>query len=293
MAARLTFLAVLIGIVLGAFWLIGALATGSTNSRVDQPPPPSERVTLTAQDGIHLVGSYWPGASDHAPGVLLVHGNGASRGQMFSTAQWLHSLGYATLAIDLRGHGESDAAPKSFGVSEAIDAAAGVEWLRERQRGAQVGAIGFSLGGAALLIGKDGPVPVDALVVQAVYPDIRSAIFNRFALVLGRWPTKIVEPMLSYQSYFRYGVSPAQMSPLTAIRANRAPVFVIGGEQDVFTPVSETRAIFDAAGGDRTYWIVPGAQHDTMGFADDPAWRERVGAFLQSHLPNRETESHP
>ena len=285
MRAALSTILVLLVIGTAMLWSIGSMATRSTNTAVDQPPAPSQRITLTARDGTQLVGSFWPGRSERSPGVVLLHGNGASRAQMFQTAQWLSERGYAAFAIDLRGHGESAPASKSFGVHEALDAEAAVSWLRKHQHGARVGAIGFSLGGAAMLIGKDGPVPVDALVVEAMYPDIRAAIGNRFAAVMGRFGGKMIEPLLRYQSIVRYGVWPSEMSPQTRITSINTPVFVIGGEHDIYTPPAETRAIYHAAQRARQLWIVADRTHDTMPLVDDPEWQQRVGAFLEAHLP--------
>ena len=169
---------------------------------------------------------------------------------------------------------------------EALDAEAAVSWLRKHQHGARVGAIGFSLGGAAMLIGKGGPVPVDALVVEAMYPDIRAAIGNRFVAVMGRFGGTVIEPLLSYQSIVRYGVWPSEMSPQTRIASIHTPVLVIGGEHDIYTPPAETRAIYHAAQGAKQLWIVADRTHDTMPLADDPEWQQRVGAFLEAHLPN-------
>jgi alpha/beta superfamily hydrolase len=91
----------------------------------------------------------------------------------------LARLGYAALTIDFRGHGESEMAERSFGLREATDAASAFRWLKQHQRGARVAVIGNSLGVAAALLGSAGPLPADALVLQAVYPDIRRAIRNR------------------------------------------------------------------------------------------------------------------
>ena len=52
--------------------------------------------------------------------------------------------------------------------------------------GEKIGAIGSSLGGAAALLGPH-PLPVDALVLESVYPDIGAATGNRIRAVLG-WP---------------------------------------------------------------------------------------------------------
>lgn len=70
-----------------------------------------ERVEIpAAEDKRALVGSFWaPKAASGqiAPGVVLVHQPGGKRDDLAEVAARLHKQGFAVLALDLRGHGES------------------------------------------------------------------------------------------------------------------------------------------------------------------------------------------
>ncbi|NWP05775.1 hypothetical protein, partial [Escherichia coli] len=63
-----------------------------------------------------------------------------------------------------------------------------------------------------------------AMVLVAVFPDIRHAIYNRMAAVLTPVGGTLAEPLLSFQSLPRYGVWPGRIAPLAAIRARVAPM---------------------------------------------------------------------
>lgn len=243
--------------------------------------PSEQRLSLTASDGIRIAGTYLPAASADAPGVLLLHGVRSSRNQFVSQAQWLNAQGYAVLAIDFRGHGESQQVARSFGLFEARDARAAFDWLKRKQGGAPVAVIGTSLGGAAALLGERGPVPADALVLVAVYPTIRYAIRNRIAAFTASRVGELGEPFLSYQSYVRMGRWPEDISPIRAIPSFLAPVLIVGGGNDVYTPVSETRALFEAANGPKQLWLVENATHAEMG-QDTQRFRDRLKDFLRS-----------
>src|SRR5438477_3356349 len=201
-------IAILAFIVLAAAWTFGSIATRPHVAPVAPPSPPGRVVHLVAADGVRLEGSYWPGHRADGPAVLLLHGINSSRASFTRHALWLNGLGYAVLAIDFRGHGGSAAVPRSFGLYEARDATAGLAFLRSGAPNRRVGLIGTSLGGAAALLGDDGAPPIQALVLQAVYPDVREAIANRIAGVVGRPIAWVGEPLLSYQSWLRYGVPP-------------------------------------------------------------------------------------
>jgi alpha-beta hydrolase superfamily lysophospholipase len=199
-------------------------------------------------------------------------------------ALWLNRNGYAVLAIDFRGHGQSSPAGKSFGLFEADDALAALSWLRKNHPNGRVGVIGFSLGGAASLLGRNGPLPTDALVLEAVYPDIRHAIFNRLASRLGRWPAAFFEPLLSYQSLPRFGVWPSEISPIRALARTREPVMIVGGGRDTNTPPNETRALYEVVKHHGEIHILTGLGHNDVGRAPSDSFRPILLNFLNRNL---------
>jgi alpha-beta hydrolase superfamily lysophospholipase len=245
---------------------------------------PARDLRLKTVDGVTLAATYWSGKKQGSGAILLLHGVDASRSAMEANAAWLASLGYAVLTIDFRGHGQSTMTGRSFGFHEAKDAQAAFDWLKRRQRGAPVAVIGISMGGAASLIGGRGPLPADALVLQAVYPDIRSAIRDRIAARLTTGPASLLEPLLSFQSVPRFGVWPSDISPIRAIKRFRGAVLVIGGKEDRYTPPDETRALFEAAPGRKSLWLVPRADHVATSSLRDAYYRTRLKGFLEATI---------
>lgn len=276
-------LSLLLVLGLGASWAVGGWLTSPRGISI-APLPPGD-FFIPSADGVRLAASYRPGASPDAPAVLLLHAKGGSRQGLAGIAAWLNRAGYATLAIDLRGHGQSTPTPYSFGWRESRDAAAAFGWLKRRQRGAPVAVIGLSLGGAASLLG-DGPLPADALILQAVYGDLRSAVRNRIRTVAGAGPAWLLEPLLSYQTRPRLGVWPDALSPRSRIAAYRGPLLVIGGAEDRYTPPAETRALYAAAPGPKAIWFIPGVEHEAAVNHDSPPYRRVVLRFLAAHLPS-------
>jgi len=277
-------LALLLLLGFAASWGLGALLVWPTPSAVPAATPPAFDLHLRAGDGLLLAATYRPGRRPDGPAVLLLHGNGASRAAMAPTAAVLAQAGYATLAIDFRGHGQSASAPHSFGLFESRDAAAGLRWLKARQHGAKVAAAGLSLGGASALIGDDGPLPADALVVEAVYPDIRHAIRNRVAAFTTAAPAALLEPLLSVQAKPRFGVWPGRLSPLDAARRYAGPALVVGGGADRYTPPDETRALYAAFPGPKRLWFMAGRAHAGVGDISDPKYRATLLAFLDATI---------
>lgn len=120
----------------------------------------AERVVLTTEDKLSLVASWWaPKGKQVAPGALLVHDAGGQRKDLAEIAERLHKLGFAVLALDLRGHGESVAEGLSWAEMDAAarertwafatrDVKAGAEFLRTQKsvHSASLVVIGFGSG---------------------------------------------------------------------------------------------------------------------------------------------------
>jgi alpha-beta hydrolase superfamily lysophospholipase len=274
-----------LGLGLLASWRVGTeMIWGRKPAKIVAAIAPASDFMIPTPDGMNLGATYWPGKNPNSPGVLILHGLGNSRAAVAANAAWLARQGFAVLTIDFRGHGQSSDAPHSFGLGESMDAQTAFEWLKKSQQGAPVGAIGISLGGAAILLGKDGPIRADAIVLQAVFPDIRRAIRNRIAAHLPAALAYAFEPLLSYQSPPRFGVWPEQISPLASLKSYKGPVLIIGGANDSFTPPSESREMLAAAGGHKEFLLLRGLNHYQAAGTKSDQYHAEILQFFTSTL---------
>ena len=90
-------------------WLVVAIA--AIGSITPGPALRAEVVRFTTADGIEIVGDYHAPPKDAAPApvAILLHMYGSSRSSWGPLIEKLTPAGFAVLAIDLRGHGESGA----------------------------------------------------------------------------------------------------------------------------------------------------------------------------------------
>lgn len=273
-------LLVLLVVALAIVWRIGSTVLGATDHGGPMDDLPPIDFHIETRDGRSIAGTFHAGARPGAPGVLLLHGLGADRAETEGNALWLARLGYATMTIDFRGHGASSDAATSFGVDEGIEARAAFDRLKRETGGAPVAVVGISLGGAAALVGRDGPLPTEALVLIGVFSDIRRAIGVRVGAATRPWLVPLLEPLLSFQMVPRHGVWPSRISPIEALRGRHAPTLLVGGAEDPFTPPDEVEAMARAAGGPAEVYIAPGLDHGEVSSIESEAFRARLGAFL-------------
>ena len=217
--------------------------------------------------------------------VLLLHGVGASRASMLGRAGFLHDAGFTVLAPDFQAHGESPGEHITFGALESKDAEAAIAFLRDNDPGERVGVIGVSMGGAAAVLAST-PVPTDAFVLESVYPTIHDAVADRLGVWLGPlgFFGHALAPAVIRVLGSSIGVSEDQLRPIDRIGCADAPLLLIAGTGDEYTPLTESRALFARAHGPKEFWAVEGAGHEDLHAFATTEYERRVGTFLAEHL---------
>ena len=231
--------------------------------------------------GAKYVSGWFAGKPD-MPGILLLHSVRSDRREMLGRARFLFEAGFSVLLIDLQGHGESSGEYITFGVREAQGVRAATQYLREKTNNQKIGVIGMSLGGAATLLGE-APIIVDAVVLEAVYSDIKKAVQNRLAIRFGKIG-EILEPLLTWQIEPRLGIPLEKLSPVNAIVELKVPVMIIGGSDDRHTLLEESELLFKQASEPKRFWTVEGAAHQNFHSYAPKEYEERVLGFFEQYL---------
>ncbi len=271
---------------LGFVLFAGSLLARPVPARIGNPPPDlrAEAVTIPSRSGSVLAG--WLCHAERPRGaVILMHGVRANRLSLVERARLFRAAGYDVLAFDFQAHGESPGERITFGHLESHDAEAAIHFVRSRFPGRPVAAVGSSLGGAALLLAPH-PLPLDAVVLEAVYPTIEEATANRLALVFGPLGPPLT-PLLTLQMEPRLGIPTAALRPVDHVGDLGCPVFILSGMEDSRTPPEETRRLFANARSPKELWLVPGAAHVDLATFAPAEYRRRVLGFLDRALRHR------
>lgn len=118
-------------------------------------------VALTTADGVAIKGDYYRPPVEKSPAILLLHDPGGQRSDWQFVASQLMDQGFAALAIDLRGYGESGGLAN--GKHTDADVAVAIDFLKAQAEVDSGGIIIIGAGGGSWW----------ALVYAAAHPDIR------------------------------------------------------------------------------------------------------------------------
>lgn len=141
----------------------------------------TERIGFTA-NGLELVAD--ASGPEDGPPVLLLHGGGQTRHAWGKTAQTLADRGFRAIAVDARGHGESDWDPT--GRYDLEDFAADLAAI-VRAQPTPPAVVGASLGGSTAMVAVGGMgVVVSSIVLVDIAPQIEpSGVERIFAFMSG------------------------------------------------------------------------------------------------------------
>jgi pimeloyl-ACP methyl ester carboxylesterase len=128
-----------------------------------------QTVKFRGADGLTLIADEWNRAASTGPSVLFLHGGGQNRYSWKNTCQVLADQGLHVVALDSRGHGDSDRAPDA---NYSVDALCTDTHAVLDQIGRPTILIGASMGGmtAMPVAHEAGPEKVTKLVLVDVVP---------------------------------------------------------------------------------------------------------------------------
>ncbi len=146
-----------------------------------------------------------------------------------------------------------------------------------------MGAIGFSLGGAALALATPA-LRVDALVLESVFPTLDSTIRNRVGLFLPLFAGVMITRLFAVLMPPILGFRVSDVQPVIGIGRVTAPLLVISGTLDTRSRLDEAKTLFEAAPEPKSFWAVEGAGHVHPDEFDPGAYWARVLPFLVERL---------
>ena len=239
-----------------------------------------ENATFTTSDGVTLKGWFIPNKESDAV-IIVGHGYPFDKANILQATHFLAEE-YNLLLFDFRYFGESEGGYSTGGAKESKDVLAAIEFLKKEKGFKKIGAIGFSMGGAAILMSESEDL--DAVVIDSTYATgdmILERLYPFFPGVLKLpfvWLTKFYALL-----FFKINVN--EISPLNSIGKFESPILLIHGEKDSQIPVENTRLLYENSDKNRTeLWIVPDADHG-MAFALYPEeYKSRVIQFFDKHL---------
>jgi uncharacterized protein len=243
-----------------------------------------EQVRFTTYDEVELAADlYLPeGREEWSPGLLVCHGFGSSKARHADFGAQAALAGFATLILDLRGHGESGG---QVDANIFNDVAAGLLYLQNRPEvnPMNIAIRGSSFGGwlaihTAAHLRDVSPVvaycPPNEMMLTTLMEEVAMVQRGHSSPMISGTPPR-VNVNSTMQLLYRLDLSKALR------RINPRPFLLVHCEQDQVVPPHISQRLYDDAHEPKTLWLLPDCQHDSA--QHDPATNARVLQWLQSY----------
>jgi alpha-beta hydrolase superfamily lysophospholipase len=222
--------------------------------------------------------------------AVLLHGHGASRGQMLWLMNALAEERYTVLAITLRAHGDSTGQLNDFGWSARRDVAAAVAFLQGECPGRPIYVLGSSMGAAAAIFAAgDLKNSVAGYFLEEPYKDLQSATWYRLQHAL--------PPVLDHAAYLGLrlwgpaflSVDPARISPYQRITdiPQDVPVVLLAGSADWRAKAEDVEAMYSRVQSHARFLLFKGAGHENLAGRDRRLYWSNLMELLE-HKPGAE-----
>lgn len=217
-----------------------------------------EHESRLSEKPIKLHALWLPQADPAAPLMLYLHGARRNVEGSSFRIRHMHELGFAVLAIDYRGFGQSSNELPSEAMATE-DAAAAWQWLAQQHPARPRYIYGHSLGGA---IAVNLAAEVDdekGLIVEGTFPSIAD-VFRTF-----KWGWLPITALITQR--FDVGDRIAQV---------KAPVLVVHGSNDGLIRPELGRALYEKAVAPKRFVLVEGGTHYSTSGMGQSLYREAL-----------------
>lgn len=233
----------------------------------------TERVTFETEDGLVLAATYVP-SSNRAAVIVFP---GATR---VDEAMMIARHGYGVLLVEPRGQGSSQGDVVRWAGDRDLRAA--VEYLRRRSDvdPDRIGAIGFSIGGEALIEAAAQHDGIKAVVSEGAGERVGEVDASGVERVLLAAPMAV---MTAAMTVFQNHGPPPPIVERIGLIAPR-PVLLIYAEPGQGGERTRQPRYYAAAGEPKAIWRVPGSGHTGGLEAQPEEYERRVIAFLDDAL---------
>mgnify|MGYP003287919114 CR=1 FL=1 len=241
-----------------------------------------ELVSITARDGLHLVGRYYH-FKDNAPVQILFHGYRSNGRREFSGNNRIAAeLGFNAIVVDERAHGKSGGHTITFGIKERYDCLAWAQYAAQRF-GPDIPIIltGVSMGAATVLMASSLPLPKNVAAIIADCPYSSPGEIIRKVSTDVKLPPTLAYPFVVIGALVFGRFKLWETSPVEAVRRTRIPILLIHGDDDRFVPCEMSSKIYAACTSAAELVIFPGAGHALSYFTDTELYLKTVRDFLK------------
>lgn len=255
--------------------LFGFTAEKQLNS---MPDTVFSSLKFTTRDGLKL--DAWQINTPNPRGtVALFHGHGSKKSSLLAEAAVFRSLGFNTILLDFRAHGNSEGNNCTIGYKEAEDVKLVYDHIKA---GGEKNIIlyGASLGAATITRAiHEYRLEPARIILDMPFASLSGAVTGRLKMM--GLPPQPLGAMLGFWGGTMNGFWAFNHNPYQYVRSVKCPVLLQRGKLDLRVTQAETDLIYKNIPGPKKMVIYDESAHESFCKKENSKWVAEVTAFLQ------------
>ncbi|HEV7424539.1 MAG TPA: alpha/beta fold hydrolase, partial [Candidatus Paceibacterota bacterium] len=235
-------------------------------------------VKLKSKDGLTL--DAWLIRMPNAKGTIAIfHGHGSEKSANLSQSNEFNEIGYSTLLVDFRAHGQSDGNTCTIGYREAEDVKLVYDYLKNMGEN-QIILYGISLGAATITKAiADYNLMPEKIILEMPFGSLPATVEGKM-----RMAGLSSEPfggLLTFWGGTINGFWAFNMKPIEFVKKIKCPVLLQWGRKDKGVSETEINELFKNISSSKELVVYENSGHQNLCENEPDKWEEAVGTFLQ------------
>ncbi len=241
------------------------------------PDSAYQTIKLITNDGLTL--DAWLTKVPNPKGsVVLFHGHAGKKTDVLQEAIAFQKMGYNTLMVDFRAHGNSDGNTCTIGAKEAIDVKTAYDYF-EKSGEKDIILYGISLGAASIAkCINDYTISPSKIILEMPFGSLPSAVVGRVKMM--QLPSQPISTLLTFWGGTIHGFWAFSVVPSEYAKKIKCPVLLQKGKLDPRVTDEENTSLFNNIPSPKKMVLYENSGHESLCKKEHEKWVLEVSSFL-------------
>ncbi len=244
-----------------------------------------ERFYYYTFDSLKISGYRIPHEGTYQGTVIALHGYRSNKNKYLSVARYFTRKGFDFVAIDMRGHNESEGDYTGFSYYEKKDVVRLIAYLKKNfHRMGPFILYGHSVGASTALATSAISKDVKMVISESAFADFKDIVPNYLNYYAGIDWSRIARKGSRY-IFEQLHIPEDSLNLIPVVQKLKTPMLIIHGEQDPKIPVTQAYKLYkNTASTHKKLWIIPGAKHTDLAQKYGENYYIKILDFIEKNL---------
>ncbi|MCP9752669.1 alpha/beta hydrolase [Ferruginibacter sp. HRS2-29] len=250
----------------------------NTAKRPDSVPAGNfSTIYFSTKDNLKL--QAWDFKVDSAKGtVVMFHGHGSNKAAILTEAEGFRHLGYNTLLVDFRAHGNSEGNTTTIGYKEAEDIKLAYDHVKISGE-KNIILWGISMGAASITKAMhDYKLEPSRVILEMPFGSLPDAVRGRIKMM--HLPAEPLSTLLTFWGGTIRGFWAYNLKPEEYVKDIKCPVLLQWGKNDPRVTEKETNAVYANIKTAKKLVVYENSGHESLCKKEHEKWMAEITAFL-------------